>query len=158
MTKYLKELLGRDTIAIGITNIKGLTDKIFEGASATVRRYAGMPNLNDIAPNRPIKSPRNLPLFTRHAEEDLANQFVYAVERAGLTPDEVVGILHILQSNSGGVFWPCLQGIKNPDVPEGIILQLSRKYPDLLIQASSSEGSKKVNGLLYFQIKNGKFQ
>jgi hypothetical protein len=42
-----------------------------------VRKNAGLP---DTTP-RPIKSPSPTPLFTKHAEEDIANQFVAAVEK-----------------------------------------------------------------------------
>lgn len=65
-----------DTIAVGKTDVKGLEDVTFEGQSPKVRCEAGLPDLDEIWAGRNIKSPGNNPLFTRHAEEVLANDNV----------------------------------------------------------------------------------
>lgn len=105
-------------------------------------------------PNREIQSPRKNALFTRHAEEEIANQFVKSVSKAGLKPDEVIGTLRLHQSNPTGVCTACFQGINNPNVAPGILKQLSQKYPSLIIYVSS-EGIE-INNRMNFIIKNGK--
>ena len=65
-----------DTIAVGKTDVKGMEGVTFEGQSPKVRSEAGLPDLDEIWAERNIKSPGNNPLFTRHAEEALANDNV----------------------------------------------------------------------------------
>ena len=65
-----------DTIAVGKTDVKGMEGVTFEGQSPKVRSEAGLPDLDEICVERNIKSPGNNPLFTRHAEEALANDNV----------------------------------------------------------------------------------
>ena len=65
-----------DTIAVGKTDVKGMEGVTFEGQSPKVRSEAGLPDLDEIWVERNIKSPGNNPLFTRHAEEALANDNV----------------------------------------------------------------------------------
>ena len=143
----------KETIAVGKTDVKGLEDFTFEGASPGVRKEAGLPSLDEIMPNREIQAPRLNPLFTRHAEEDVANQFIEAVNRSGLKPEEVTGTLRIHQSNPTGVCTACFQGINNPKVPPGVLKQLSQKYPNLIIEVTS-EGAE-INGRMNFILKNG---
>ncbi|MED3653558.1 hypothetical protein P4489_04195, partial [Heyndrickxia sporothermodurans] len=145
-----------NTIAVGKTDVKGLEDLIFEGGSPKVRKEAGLPDLDVSYPNRPIKSSGKIPSATRHAEEGVANQFVEAVEKLGIQPNDVVGTLKLHQSNPSGVCPTCLSGLGNPKKNPGVIKQLSLKYPNLIIEVTSQvvEGAK-VNGRLNFRVKNG---
>ncbi|MEK4853301.1 hypothetical protein NST04_25840, partial [Paenibacillus sp. FSL H7-0756] len=146
-----------ETIAIGKTDVKGLEDLIFEGGSPMVRKEAGLSDLDEIMPDRPIQAPRKSPQFTRHAEEGVINDFVGAVEKAGLKPEEVRGTFYIHQSNSKGVCTACIQGISNPNVKPGIFMQLSQKYPNLIIKVTSEvEEGIKLAGKLKFTLKGGK--
>jgi hypothetical protein len=146
-----------DTIAVGKTDIKGLENLTFEGGSPKVRKEAGLPDLDNISPNRPIQSSGKLPSATRHAEEGVANQFVDAVEKAGIKPEDVTGTLKIHQSNTSGVCPTCLSGLGNPNKPSGVIKQLSEKYPNLTIEVTSEIAeSAKVNGRLNFKVLDGK--
>ncbi|MCK2017916.1 ribonuclease YeeF family protein [Peribacillus frigoritolerans] len=144
------------TIAIGKTDIKGLEGIVFEGGSPKVRKEAGLPDLDTVMPNRPIKSPSSHPLSTRHAEEGVINEFILEVERVGLKAEEVTGTLNLHQSNPKGACTTCIQGIVNPNVKPGIFMQLSKRYPELTIKLSSEtvEGVKPA-GKLSFILKNG---
>ncbi|WP_207439893.1 ribonuclease YeeF family protein [Bacillus sp. SD075] len=144
------------TIAIGKTDVKGLEGKIFEGGSPKVRKEAGLPDLDIVMPNRPIKSPSSHPLSTRHAEEGVINEFILEVEKRGLKAEEVTGTLNLHQSNPKGACTTCIQGIINPNVKPGIFMQLSKRYPELTIKLSSEtvEGVKPA-GKLSFILKNG---
>ncbi|MGJ7913484.1 hypothetical protein [Neobacillus sp. LXY-1] len=145
-----------NTIAVGKTDVKGLEGLTFEGGSPKVRKEAGLPDLDVSNPNRPIKSSGKIPSATRHAEEGVANQFVDAVEKLGIQPNDVVGTLKLHQSNPSGVCPTCLSGLGNPKKDPGVIKQLSLKYPNLVIEVTSQviEGAK-VNGRLEFKVKNG---
>lgn len=68
-----------ETVAVGKTDVKGLENLIFEGGSLKVRKEAGLPDLDEVVPNSNIKVPGNHPLFTRHAEEGVLNEFDSAV-------------------------------------------------------------------------------
>lgn len=148
----------KNTIAVGKTDVKGLENIVFEGASPNVRKAAGLQDIDIIYPNRVIKSSGKISAATRHAEEVVANEFVRAVEKIGLEPENVVGTLRIHQSNPKGVCPTCLSGLGNPIKDSGIIKQLSLKYPNLLIIFTSEtvEGVK-PNGRLAFKVKNGKY-
>ena len=148
----------RNTVAVGKTDVPELEGIIFEGGSPAVRKEAGLPNYDISNPNRAIKSSGKIPSATRHAEEVVANEFVEAVEKAGLKPEDVVGILRIHQSNPSGVCPTCLSGLGNPKKAAGVIKQLSLKYPNLIIEVTSEtiEGAK-VNGRLAFKVKSGSY-
>lgn len=126
--------------------------------SPKVRKEAGLPDLDVSNPNRPIKSSGKIPSATRHAEKGVANQFVEAVEKLGIQPNDVVGTLKLHQSNPSGVCPTCLSGLGNPKKDPGVIKQLSLKYPNLIIEVTSQvvEGAK-VNGRLNFKVRNGVF-
>ena len=144
---------GIDTIAVAATDAPGLETVVFEAGSPAVRRAAGLPP----AEPGPISSPRLNPLFTLHAEEDVANQFVRAVDSAGLTPADLEGkTLAIHISNPTGVCRACVQGLKNPDVAAGVLKQLSVRYPGLTIRITveSAPGIQPATGAL-IMIKNG---
>lgn len=164
---YREELSVPDTntVAVGKTDIAGLEDIVFKGGSPEVRNEAGLPSLDDIAPNREFKAPYDhaknpkLGQFTRHAEEGVLNEFDDAIKKADIKPEDVSGNLYIHQSNPRGVCNKCTKGLLN-DFPEdkcGIFYQASKKYPNLIIKVTSEiDDSVKANGLLSFVLKNGK--
>jgi len=132
-----------NTIAVGRTNVPGLEGETFEGASPKVRKAAGLQDLDDVAPNRPIKSPNSAAIASRHAEEDLANNFVSKVEGAGLKPADLDGkTLNIRISNDTGVCRTCMQGLsEGSNAPAGVIKQLSERYPGLTIRIAAEGGN-----------------
>lgn len=147
-----------ETVAVGKTDVKGFEDLTFEGGSPKVRKEAGLPDLDEVMPDRNIKAPGNNPLFTRHAEEGVLNEFDSAVIKAGIKPEDVVGTLKLHQSNPTGVCRKCYQGLANDKVPPGVLKQLSIKYPNLIIEVTSEiDESIKVTGRLNLEIKNGKY-
>ena len=147
-----------DTIAVGKTDVKGMEGVTFEGQSPKVRSEAGLPDLDEIWAERNIKSPGNNPLFTRHAEEALANDFDRAVIKAGINPQDVSGVLKIHQSNPTGVCRKCIQGLANDNVSPGVLKQLSLKYPNLRIEVTSEIlPDVKVIGKSNFVIQNGQY-
>ena len=109
-------------------------------------------------PDRAIKNSGKIASATRHAEEDVANEFVEAVEKAGLSNEEVKGVLHLYQSNPSGVCPTCLSGLGNPDKASGVIKQLSERYPNLKIKVSSNQvEGVRVTGRSNFTVQNGKY-
>lgn len=147
-----------DTIAVGKTDIPGLEDRVFEGGSPKVRKEAGLPDLDEAYPDREVRSSGKIPSATRHAEENVANDFIDAIKETGLNAEDVVGTLKIHQSNPKGVCPTCLSGLGNPAKPSGIIKQLSEMFPGLRIEVTSEvvEGIK-VNGRLQFIVQNGTY-
>jgi hypothetical protein len=118
------------TLAIARSNVPGLEGVTFNGGSPAIYDAAGLPRPEP----GPISSPNPLPLFQNHAEQDIANQFVNAVNNAGLTQAELAGRnLNIMISNPTGVCTICAQGLSNPNVAPGVLMQLSNTYPGLNI-------------------------
>ena len=147
-----------ETVAVGKTNVKGLEKITFEGQSPKVRKEAGLPDVDEVWRNRNIKAPGQNPLFTRHAEEVLANSFDKAVIEAKIKPEDVRGVLKIHQSNPSGVCRKCIQGLDNDIVKLGVLKQLSLKYPNLRIEVTSEVlPNVKVSGKSNFVIMNGKY-
>ena len=147
-----------NTIAVGKTNVKGLEGITFEGKSPKVRKEAGLKDLDEMWPERNIRSPGNNPLFTRHAEEELVNHFDIAVQDAGINPEDVSGVLKIHQSNPKGVCPKCIQGLGNDNVSPGVLKQLSMKYPNLRIEVTSEIlPDVTVTGKSNFVIQNGQY-
>ena len=147
-----------DTIAVGKTNVPGLEGKVFEGGSPKVRKEAGLSDLDDAFPDREIRSSGKISSATRHAEENVANDFINAIKEVGLEAENVTGTFKIHQSNPKGVCPTCLSGLGNPAKPSGVIKQLSEMFPKLRIEVTSEvvEGVK-VNGRLQFIVENGKY-
>ncbi|MCY8224684.1 ribonuclease YeeF family protein [Bacillus haynesii] len=147
-----------DTVAVGKTDVEGLENLVFEGGSPKVRKEAGLPDLDSVMPDRPIKSPGKIASATRHAEEGVLNDFISKVEALGKNPAEITGTLKIHQSNPKGVCPTCIQGLNNPNVPAGVFKQFSKIFPNLTIEVTSEtiQGIK-PNGRLNFVIKNGEY-
>lgn len=141
------------TLAVGRTNVPGLQGHAFEGASPNIRTQAGLPEL---PASRPIQSPNPNPLFTRHAEEVLANDFVAAVERANIPAANVRGDLWVHISNPTGVCNICAQGLRpGSTVPSGVVRQLSERYPNLTIRITAEGGPARPN-LPELVVRNGR--
>lgn len=158
----------KDTIAVAKTDVKGLEGLIFKGASPEVIKEAqkagvDIKHLDEEYPNRSIKAPwdtrrRGYGQFTRHAEEVIMAQFEDAVNKAGLSPDEVKGTIYIHQSNKNGVCPMCTKGLFEDAEPKGIFKQFTEKYPNLNIVVTSDTRAGESNGIGYltFNVKNGK--
>ncbi|MEI3614140.1 hypothetical protein [Pseudogracilibacillus sp. SO30301A] len=161
---YVKKLNvpGTHTIAVGKTDIPGLEGKIFEGSSIKVRKEAGLPDLDDIMPNREIRAPydgtnpRHIQ-FIKHAEEGVINEFDMTIKKLGVNQNELEGTLVIHQSNPRGVCSICMQGMTNSNKESGIFMQLTKKYLNLTIIVTTEvkEGIK-VSGKESFILRNGK--
>lgn len=152
-----------DTIAIGKTDIKGLENIKFYGASPTIRRTAGLPSLDEQYPNRAIKAPwdakkRGYGQFTRHAEEGVIAEFEVAINNMGIKNNEVKGTLYIHQSNQDGVCPMCTKGLFDNTEPKGIFKQLTERYPNLKIVVTSDtrNGTASGRSSLTFNVLNGK--
>jgi hypothetical protein len=144
----------RHTIAVARTSLPGLEDVTFEGASPRVRDEAGLPR----ATPGPIASPSRWVFHQRHAEEDIANQFVRAVEDRGLKPSDLEGHTLVIDiSNPAGVCPTCRQGLGTEEQP-GVLKQLSQRYPGLTIQVSvQTQPGIRARGPTNFAIKNGRY-
>jgi hypothetical protein len=144
----------RHTVGVARTNVPGLEDMKFEGASPKVRYEAGLPRANP----GPIVTPAAFTRYGRHAEEDIANQFVRAVEERGLKPSDLDGhklVIHI--SNPNGVCPTCRLGLDS-DAPAGVLKQLSERYPGLSIRITAETQPGVVpSGLTNFTIQNGRY-
>ena len=121
-------------------------------------KEAGLPDLDEAFPYRKIRSSGKISSATRHAEENVVNDFINAIKEVGLEAEDVIGTLKIHQSNPKGVCPTCLSGLGNPAKPSGVIKQLSEMFPKLRIEVTSEvlEGVK-VNGRLQFIVENGKY-
>ena len=127
-----------ETVAAARTDIAGLEAHVFEGASPKVLREAGLPQA---APG-PIASPSTVPLFTRHAEENIANQLARAIDGANLPAGALKGrevAIHVSQE----VCTVCKSGLLDASKPAGVLRQLSERYPELKIVVTA-EGSKPI--------------
>ncbi|WP_260442753.1 pre-toxin TG domain-containing protein [Listeria booriae] len=153
-----------DTIAAGKTDVKGLEDMVFEGGSPKVRKEAGLPDLDELMPDRAIRAPYDsansrLAQFTKHAEEGVLNEFDIAVQKLGVKPEEVEGVLKIHQSNPNGVCNKCTKGLINsfPESESGIFYQFSTKYPNVTVMVTSEiDETIKARDILEFTLRDGK--
>jgi len=143
-----------NTAGVGRTNVPGLEGQVFEGASPAVRQQAGMPP----ATPGPIASPRTIAIDRNHAEEDIANQFVAAVDRAGLKPADLDGKELLMRvQNEAGICTACRQGLANQNVASGVLKQLSERYPGLNIRVVVDNPGPRLRGPADFTIRNGAY-
>jgi hypothetical protein len=145
---------GLQTLGVARTDVPGLEAISFKGASPAVYDAAGLPR----AAQGEISSPSPLRLFQDHAEQDIANQFIDAVNKAGLSPADLNGkSLNMVISNPTGVCSICVQGLSNPNVPPGVLKQLSDKYPGLTININvMTEPGVKASTGAQITILNGR--
>lgn len=140
------------TVGIGRTDVPGLEGDVFEGASPRVRQEAGLPKQEE----GPIQSPALVAAGRNRAEQDIANQFVTAVDKAGLKPSDLDGhTLTMRIDNETGICSTCKSGLANPDVESGVIKQLSERYPGLTVHVIVNEPGEKTKGMTDFLIRNG---
>lgn len=121
-----------NTVAAGRTDVPGLEGTVFASGSRGVRAGAAHP-LPDATPH--VFSPRNNLQFIEHAEEGIANQFIDAVESAGLRPADLEGrtlAMHI--SEPTGVCSACKAGLSGSPAMAGPLQDLSTRYPGLTIR------------------------
>jgi hypothetical protein len=122
------------TAGVARTDLPGLESRTFRGASPN----AGGP----VEAGGTIKSPNPSPRFQLHAEEDLANQIDRTIQRAALTPEQMVGRTVNMQVEQR-VCMICRQGLRGTEVPSGVLKQLSDKYPNVTFNVTA-EGTNEV--------------
>ena len=139
-----------DTIAVGRTDVRGVEDVgvPLEGASPILRTEEPV-----LHTTQQVASPQTHPRAVEHAEEGVLNRFEEAVARVRprLREGEFEGkALTIYVSNPPCS--ACLQGLNNPLVDPGVLMQASLRYPGLTIRVNwrSPEGN-----LMTLIIQNG---
>ncbi|WP_249216103.1 hemagglutinin repeat-containing protein [Burkholderia cenocepacia] len=132
-----------DTLAVARTDIPGMEKDVMDGLSPAIRSKAGLPSLDDVyGADRPIKSPYQNPLFTRHAEEDLFNGVAQRIDSSGLKGSDLAGkTLDVKISNMSGVCNKCTAGLSGSSDLSGVVQQFSNRYPDLTIRITASGGN-----------------
>jgi len=142
------------TIAVGRTDVPGLENEIFEGASPSVRQAAGLPH----ATRGDIKSPAPLTRDQEHAEEDLFNRFKRRVEDRRLKQSDFEGrTLTIHVSNPIGVCSWCRAGLDSDALP-GVLKQLSTLYRQLTIHVTvETEPGITPSSPTDFTIRDGRY-
>lgn len=114
-------------------------------------------------PNRETRAPydraiKGHPQFMNHAEEGVIAEFEDAVKKTGLKPEDVKANLYIHQSNPKGICNKCTLGLFEPHSggKKGIFKQLTEKYPNLTIKASTEiNPTVKPRDTLSFEVTNG---
>jgi hypothetical protein len=116
--------------------------------SPAQRAEAGLPSLDELSPNRPIKSPSPSPRGRGHAEEDLLSRVADHIDNSGLTSSDMAGrsvSIHVSQR----VCNTCRQGFGTTADP-GVLRRFSERYPELTLRITNSETSE------ILLIQNGK--
>ncbi len=116
------------TVAVGWTGIEGLEDQRFVGASRSIRAAVPLP-----VPTEHINAPRANAQFLDHAEQDVANAFIDALEDLPSRPPLDGEWLRIYVSHGKGPCAACAQGLDERQVAPGVLGQLSRRYPGLTV-------------------------
>jgi hypothetical protein len=118
---------GLQTIAIGWTDVPGLTAHRFVGASREIRAVTVLPT-----PSMHIVTPRTNQQFQDHAEQDVVNGFVDEVGRLGADLSREDGPnLWIFVSQD--VCSACRQGDAGSQVMPGVLMQLSLRHANLMV-------------------------
>jgi hypothetical protein len=129
-----------ETVAVARSDLPGLHDlPPFQGASPLVRAEA---ELGEAMPG-PIVSPATNELFTRHAEQDIANQVHWAIVNNGIAPKEMYGY-SISVFVSQEVCSACKSGTGDLTSPAGVLRQLSAAYPNLVIRVRASGTAEEI--------------
>ncbi|HEY1545625.1 MAG TPA: hypothetical protein VGG01_24750 [Xanthobacteraceae bacterium] len=140
------------TVGFAETDVPGLENRIYPGASRAVRKVTGLP-----APEpgpRPVEAPFKNPRFVDHAEEEAINRFVRDVRELGLQPEDLKG--HELRIHlSRPPCEHCRSGLDS-DAPSGVLKQLSELYPELTIHVSAEPDTLR-KGSIYAIIRGGKY-
>lgn len=115
------------TIAVGWTDLAGLSAYRFHGASPEVAARHAV-----LRPTPHIVTPRQNAQFLDHAEEQVINAFLDASYRRRVRIVRQEAGLWIFVSKE--VCSACRQGNDNGDVLPGSLMQLSRRFEDLHIR------------------------
>ena len=139
-------VLPKNTVAVGRCNIPKLEEFTFEGAAPQVIKRANelrsktdpeFKHLNELYPDRAIKSEYEYAFYTRHAEEMVMADFEHKLKEFGYT-DKIEGDLYIIQSNPRGC--PYCTASMYGEVKSGntgIFVQFMRKYPNIRVHVST---------------------
>jgi hypothetical protein len=114
------------TVAVAKTDIRGINNKVFEGKSSSLHKEGWKwTSEGDIQSDHPIEF--------RHAEEDLANQFLQEFEKTGKDPGKISGTIemHVDQRL-------CNACRDSYALHEGPLGQLSERYPNVRIEVTNS--------------------
>ncbi|HDV8353798.1 hemagglutinin repeat-containing protein [Burkholderia vietnamiensis] len=146
-----------NTLAVARTDIPGMQGEVLEGLSPSIRSQAGLPSLDEVyGADRPIKSPYQNPLFTRHAEEDLFNGVAQQIDSSGLKGTDLAGkTLDVQISNMSGVCNKCTAGLAGSSDLSGVVQQFSNRYPDLTVRISAVGGNA-MPGRTTIVVRGGK--
>jgi hypothetical protein len=117
---------GLQTIAVGWTDIPGLTAQRFPGASREIRAVTK----NLPTPSLHIVTPRQNAQFQDHAEQDVINGFIDAVDGSGFDLSHEPTFWMFVSQD---VCSACKQGDHGTPVEPGVLMQLSLRYKHLLI-------------------------
>ena len=156
---YPKESHGnlKETVAVGRCNISGLEELTFEGAAPQVINAANklraksepeFKHLNELYPDREMKSEYTNVRATRHTEEMVMVEFEYRLQKAGYTdPTKVTGDLYIRQSNPSGVCSYCTALMYGPvkSGKAGVFVTFMRKYPNVNVHVSTYKGGNPIS-------------
>jgi hypothetical protein len=129
------------TVAVGWTGIDGLAYRRFVGASRTIRAAIALP-----VPIDHINARRNNAQFVDHAEQDVANAFIDALNGLQHKPALDGEWLRIFVSQRPCS--PCVQGLGHRHVPPGVLGQLSRLYPGLTVVLAWEQKDRLHNMIL----------
>ena len=133
------------TVGVGKTDIVGLENKTFGGAS---KKAGGKPVEGE------IKSPSKHKRFQGHAEEGILNRIDRAIQRLikrGKMKLEDLKGKTVWMKIEQEVCSVCRQGLKSgSEAQPGVIKQFSLKYPELTIEVSSPATSEVI------LVRNGK--
>ncbi|MFB8796559.1 MAG: RHS repeat-associated core domain-containing protein [Microcoleus sp.] len=132
------------TVGVAVTDIPGLENKVFGGASGRARIK------NTLAPleGGDIKPPTSNQISQGHAEQDMANQLDKAIQSSNLTEDDLVGrtvFRHLEAMPCDTCRWGLLKtSTGNP----GVLSTFSSRYPQLrmIVTAEGIEESLKIQG------------
>lgn len=143
----------QNTVGAARSSVPGLEDIGFFGISATLRRKAKQPTLDELyGKDRPIKSPNPNPMASAHAEEDMLSAVHVALEKLGLDDDALEGhVVDILISNAGGICPTCTGGLTTQNYQDGVLKQFSDIYPTLTLRITAQGGdaltlTQKIDG------------
>jgi hypothetical protein len=133
------------TVAVGWSGIDGLNRRRFVGASRTIRAAVHLP-----VPIDHINAPRDNALFLDHAEQDVANAFIDALNDLRIKPRIEGEWLRIFVSQRPCA--PCVQGLADRQVDPGVLGQLSRLHPGLTVVVAWETGESRLHHMV---IQNG---
>jgi hypothetical protein len=131
------------TVAVGWSGIDGLASQRFVGASRSIREASYLP-----APIDHINAPRSNAQFLDHAEQDIANAFIDALQGLPHRPPLEGEWLRIFVSHAKGPCAACAQGLNERQVDPGVLGQLSRRFPGLTVVLAWESGEHRLHHMM----------